>query len=257
MKKLLSILLIVCFAFSLSACGSGNDVSSPSDAAAAGSETVSDTASATPESEPDAENTSSPAECDHTYSDATCTAAKTCTKCGVTDGGALGHSYAEGKCTRCSAADPDYVKKYDVYINDVGFDLNSTVTVEIFLKTKDTTVVVCPCVKLYKRSGSEWVPYEGLYSFGDYFSLESTSGGPVDTNSDPYIMYGRWDWMSNEVDFEDSEIKVETDFSAGRMIRRMTQVFSEAGEYKIELTDGSFPEQNNNKYTDSLSLKIY
>ena len=37
----------------------------------------------------------------HTYSDATCTASKTCTVCGATDGTALGHTAAkdDGNCT--------------------------------------------------------------------------------------------------------------------------------------------------------------
>ena len=37
----------------------------------------------------------------HTWVGATCTAPKTCTTCGVTEGEALGHSSAVGKCTRC------------------------------------------------------------------------------------------------------------------------------------------------------------
>ena len=44
----------------------------------------------------------------HTFSDATCTEAPKC-DCGETQGEALGHDYKEGVCTRCEAADPDYV----------------------------------------------------------------------------------------------------------------------------------------------------
>ena len=44
----------------------------------------------------------------HDYADATCTAPATC-DCGATQGEALGHEYVEGKCSRCEAADPDYV----------------------------------------------------------------------------------------------------------------------------------------------------
>ena len=47
--------------------------------------------------------------CDHSWTDATCTAPKTCTLCGETEGSALGHSYVSGTCTTCGAADPDYV----------------------------------------------------------------------------------------------------------------------------------------------------
>ena len=40
------------------------------------------------------------------FTDATCTAPKTCTLCGKTEGDALGHNYVEGACDRCGAAEP-------------------------------------------------------------------------------------------------------------------------------------------------------
>lgn len=46
--------------------------------------------------------------CIHKYSDATCTAPKTCSLCKKTDGKALGHNYIEGVCERCKAADKTY-----------------------------------------------------------------------------------------------------------------------------------------------------
>lgn len=45
----------------------------------------------------------------HTFADADCTTAKTCTVCGLTDGSALGHRFLDGACTVCGAEDPDYV----------------------------------------------------------------------------------------------------------------------------------------------------
>ena len=42
----------------------------------------------------------------HTMQDATCTAPKTCTVCGATDGPPLGHSYTDDKCTRCGLEKP-------------------------------------------------------------------------------------------------------------------------------------------------------
>ena len=44
----------------------------------------------------------------HSYSDATCTAPKTCSKCGTTEGEALGHNYVEGVCGNCNENDPEY-----------------------------------------------------------------------------------------------------------------------------------------------------
>ena len=40
------------------------------------------------------------------FTDATCTAPKTCNLCGKTEGSALGHNYVEGACDRCGAAEP-------------------------------------------------------------------------------------------------------------------------------------------------------
>ena len=56
----------------------------------------------------------------HSYADATCTAPKTCTACGVVEGDALGHNYKEGKCTRCGAADESYVG-----LMDAGWKINA------------------------------------------------------------------------------------------------------------------------------------
>ena len=38
----------------------------------------------------------------HAWKDATCTEAKNCSKCGLTDGSALGHTCSIGTCTRCN-----------------------------------------------------------------------------------------------------------------------------------------------------------
>ena len=47
-----------------------------------------------------------PVECEHEWVDATCTAPKTCSKCGETEGEALGHTYVEGVCSVCGANEP-------------------------------------------------------------------------------------------------------------------------------------------------------
>lgn len=49
----------------------------------------------------------------HSYTNATCTAPKTCTTCGATDGNAAEHSYSNGACSACGAADPNYKKLTD------------------------------------------------------------------------------------------------------------------------------------------------
>lgn len=76
MKKALSLLLVFVMLLSLCACGEGD---------------VQDTDS----------GTTPPTTCSHSYKDATCTDPKICTKCGATEGTALGHHFEDGKCTRC------------------------------------------------------------------------------------------------------------------------------------------------------------
>lgn len=49
---------------------------------------------------------------EHTYSDATCTAAATCTGCGAKNGASLGHNYVDGSCSRCGGAKPAAGTKY-------------------------------------------------------------------------------------------------------------------------------------------------
>ena len=55
----------------------------------------------------------------HSWGDATCTAPKTCSVCGTTEGKELGHNYVDGACTACGAADPDYVKPIEKF--DIAF----------------------------------------------------------------------------------------------------------------------------------------
>ena len=77
-----------------------------------------------------------PTQCSHTYKAATCTAPKTCSKCGATEGSALGHNYIEGVCTRCSQQQENYhalntggwtvtkcspVLDFDAYIISINF----------------------------------------------------------------------------------------------------------------------------------------
>ncbi len=65
----------------------------------------------------------------HDYDNATCTAPVTCS-CGATSGAALSHAYSQGKCTRCNAADPDYVQQSTtsktVYTTETGKKYHST-----------------------------------------------------------------------------------------------------------------------------------
>lgn len=56
----------------------------------------------------------------HDWKDATCTAPKTCAVCGNTSGSANGHSFSDGKCTKCGVSDPNYVKDTIVWVPASG-----------------------------------------------------------------------------------------------------------------------------------------
>ncbi len=134
MKKALSLLLVLVMLLSLCACGK-NDTqnidpsTTPSQATTDNTEESTDGTTETtqaiteePTTTPTTESTNAPTEesttkpterpttkptetpttptaCSHSYKDATCTAPKTCTKCGATNGSAAGHSYKDATCT--------------------------------------------------------------------------------------------------------------------------------------------------------------
>lgn len=123
MKKLFSLLLIICILLTLSACGqTETNSSTPTDSKPTSADTQSDIKADTP-SEPDHTHTFADATCvspktcscgategnalGHTFSDATCTAPKTCSVCNATEGAALGHNFVDGTCSVCKAEDPN------------------------------------------------------------------------------------------------------------------------------------------------------
>ncbi len=129
MKKILAILLVLVMLLSLCACGKKKDDSAtdPTDLTSATGGTEATDATGGTESTGSTEGTTAPTtapttgatnpttpaptSCSHSYKDATCTAAKTCSKCGATDGSALGHNWnaatckAPKTCSRCGATE--------------------------------------------------------------------------------------------------------------------------------------------------------
>jgi len=117
MKRALSLLLVLVMLLSLCACGKDgtqntdpsknssqattNNTEKPTD----GTEnTTGETQAPTaptkePSTKPTETPTTPPTTCSHSYKDATCTAPKTCSTCGATEGSALGHSWNAATCT--------------------------------------------------------------------------------------------------------------------------------------------------------------
>lgn len=51
----------------------------------------------------------------HNFSPSTCTTAATCTKCGETNGSALGHNFSEATCTEAGILEDDKITFYGTY----------------------------------------------------------------------------------------------------------------------------------------------
>ena len=127
MKKALSLLLTLVMLLSLCACGKNDtqntasstnpsqsttdNTEAPTDGTIESTQAPTEEPTTTPTEEPTTAPTETPTTkppetpttkpitCGHSYKDATCTAPKTCSKCGATSGSALGHSYKDATCT--------------------------------------------------------------------------------------------------------------------------------------------------------------
>ena len=130
MKKVLAIVLSICFILCLTACNKDNTVSDVMSDNSQITSIESNSSEPTESSKPDVSvhtHSYSNATCieaakcfcgatdgdalGHNYSKATCTEVKKCSRCGVTSGSALGHRYSNAtcteakKCSRCGITD--------------------------------------------------------------------------------------------------------------------------------------------------------
>ena len=127
----------------------------------------------------------------HAWQDATCTEAKNCGKCGLTDGTALGHTCSVGTCTRCSAtvyptvklpSTPMTIWYYDassMEITELSYQFNSYGTLIIYFSGEKTSggdsVYVGFRYKILDADGyvidtGSWI--ELGYNTGDKFKTE-------------------------------------------------------------------------------------
>lgn len=86
----------------------------------------------------------------HTWSKATCTSPKTCS-CGETSGSPLGHSFSNGKCSRCGAKDPNYQEPTPPAHTH---SYTSKVTAEATCTSNGTITYTCSCGHSYTESTS-------------------------------------------------------------------------------------------------------
>ena len=111
---------------------------------------------------------------DHKYSKATCTAPKTCSVCGKTDGKAAAHDYVSGKCTVCGGAQKNYkeltadgcwrtyavcgeneMDELKIHFKESGGSLNASVY------NPESMMVDADCVEI---DGKKW--YEAGFGYG-------------------------------------------------------------------------------------------
>ena len=69
----------------------------------------------------------------HSFTDASCEAPKYCSRCGHTDGVALGHRYENGLCSRCGAKDPQ-IRTITVQVKDSKNAPVDGVTVQLYIE---------------------------------------------------------------------------------------------------------------------------
>lgn len=84
----------------------------------------------------------------HTWSKATCTSPKTCS-CGETSGSPLGHSFSNGKCSRCGAKDPNYQEPTPPAHTH---SYSSSVTSDATCTSNGTITYTCSCGHSYTES---------------------------------------------------------------------------------------------------------
>ena len=81
----------------------------------------------------------------HNWTAATCDAPKTCSRCGATEGSALTHNYVNGYCSYCGAKDPNYVDPITApTLTGSSFSLSfeDEILVNFYYTVSDTTDVV-------------------------------------------------------------------------------------------------------------------
>ena len=221
MKKALSSLLVLVMLLSLCACGKDDtqnidpsttpsqattdNTEEPTDGTTEGTQAPTEEPTTTPTEEPTTKPTETPTTkptetpttkptetpttkpttCSHNYKDATCTAPKTCSKCGATSGSALGHSYKDATCTmpktctKCGVTEGTATGHTEVIMPAVEATTTSTGTTEGKYCSVCNTILVHQTIIPKKTSPSEnstftikkndvLKTYASLYDYNEY-----------------------------------------------------------------------------------------
>ena len=243
MRKTLSVLLVLIMLLSLCACGNNDSQAADSSTGSSqvstegtgGTEDSTGTTGATqaptdapteapttpPTQAPTEAPTTPPAtECSHSWKDATCTAPKTCTKCGATEGSTAKHNYSDGACTVCGAEDPN-----------VPFTGNVWVTKIVRTGSSEEGEVL----SFYSLNPTD---FQG-YSHKEYYSNENYSFmyyGSITHNGKTYYDF----WMSSEIngiEWEDNGDTVKVVFAYSEPATEL--VLTRTGEEQFTVTSST------------------
>ena len=166
MKKLFSILLLLCILTSLTSCVGGKNGNSTETAA---SHT-------------------------HSYSDATCSSPAACMECGATKGEALAHNYIDGECTVCQNYSSTYCPK--LYFNGDMSNMTKKKDVrDITFQYKSSQQTVSGTAKI-KVQGTSSLKYDKKnYTINFYKDSEYSQKLGIDVGwgeQDKYCLKANW-----------------------------------------------------------------
>ena len=185
-------------------------------------------------------------ECDHKWSEATCTKGQVCSKCGYTRGAPLGHTTQNGKCERCGElhfVNNDtklryYIQKRGEY-ESIGSEMAYRIVREKDMKLSDgDTVTIVSGLYLdgdNPATGEMWIALSWRYTDGDIMEIQIS----IPYLSD-YYEFGVLYYLS---EYNDTIL-------IGKGGLRASQVNS---SYKVRITDSDYDQKDVDEFVDEAS----
>lgn len=138
-------------------------------------------------------------QCSHTYTPATCTQAKKCSKCGTTIGNPLGHNYSSATCTKPKTCTRCYATTGTALGHSYSdATCSSPKTCVICGITNGSTLEHSFYWGKCSACGSKDSDYFLTYSFGDTFDYDSASGKVRITISNTYTVQKAHSWLISQ-----------------------------------------------------------
>ena len=154
--------------------------------------------------------------CSHSWKTATCTLPKTCSKCGETEGNALGHTTTTGVCDRCDVRQgwtqdevQSIIKVYDIFVSDIDSADGVDMTIAWENTSSKTIKYIYFSVEAYNAV------HDKVYcEIRDYNVFIGSITGPLEpgysnliynSNKDEYFIDGGWEdcYYNSEIRYFD------------------------------------------------------